>query len=269
MATLSGIWIYPIKSLGGISLTTSSVSTKGLLWDRRWMLIDESGQFMTQRKLPVLAKFQVIGTKPPFVVQFNGQAQEIPIPESGELNRAAIWDDSVDTVEVSKELSEWFTQQLNQRCKLVYFPELNPRPVDANYAMNNEHVSLADAYPILAISEASLSELNSRLENPVPMIRFRPNLILKDTAPFEEDSWNVFTINNVKLAAVKPCARCVVPTIDPELLTMSKEPTKTLATYRSANNKIYFGQNVLVLESGNLTLGSSVNTESYRSPVFP
>lgn len=257
---LSEIWIYPVKSMGGIRLNSAKVAGKGLEFDRRWMLIDENDMFVTQRKVPDLALFKLEMNPDSFTVQFKKESIQLPFYSalSSEPIRATIWDDSVDTIEVHKSYSNWFSNKLGFKCKLVSFPEGNTRLVDPQYAVNHDNVSLADGYPLLAIGQSSLDDLNQRLSTPVPMDRFRPNLVFTGGKPYEEDSWKEFTVGVNKFRGVKPCSRCVLTTIDQMTGEQGKEPLATLATYRKHDNKIYFGQNVLSIDHYEIHEGDEI-----------
>jgi uncharacterized protein len=262
---VSGIWIYPVKSLGGIALTSSRVFPKGLEFDRRYMLVDAEGNAMTQRKFPKMALFKTsISTD--ISIAFENDLLHIPLAPSSfsRYVNANVWDDVVHAAEPDHSYSEWFSRRLEVECKLLYFPEASLRPVDPDYQINNEQVSLADAYPLLMIGEQSLAELNSRLTSAVPMDRFRPNIIFSGGAPFIEDTWNRFNIGDNQFAAVKPCARCIMPTIDQQTAIKSAEPIRTLATYRTRNNKVLFGQNVLVISADHVNVGDRITALSYH-----
>lgn len=247
--TLSEIWIYPIKSLGGIRMTSAKVMPKGLLYDRRWMLIDEAGVFITQRIHSTMAFFKLSLSDGQFTIDYKGDRIHLPVNAavSSIPVKATIWDDTVEVFEVSGDYSQWFSQRLGIKCRLVHFPEANQRPVDEKYRIENDQVSLADGYPFLIIGQSSLDDLNARLERPLPMNRFRPTFVFTGGKPFEEDNWRNFAIGKSRFAGVKPCSRCVLTTVNQETAERGIEPLATLATYRKANNKIYFGQNLLAL----------------------
>lgn len=250
---VSQINSYPIKSLAGISLSSAVVEERGLQHDRRWMLVDERNQFITQRKLAKMALIRPELTESGLVVQTRGMPPlSVPFrPENQECILVTVWDDTCPAIEVSQEANAWFSKALQMPCKLVYMPDDSVRPVDPRYAVEDECVSFADGYPFLLISEASLADLNSRLETPVPMNRFRPNIVVRGTEPFAEDTWRTIQIGETTFYVVKPCARCVVTTIDQQTAQKSKEPLKTLATYRSAGSKVMFGQNMVYGRKGN------------------
>jgi uncharacterized protein YcbX len=258
--TLSEIWIYPVKSLGGIRLSSSKVMEKGLLYDRRFMLVDENGKFMTQRVYPKMALFKLSINDSTLIVQHHQDILTIPIvpPLNEPAVSVQIWENIVQAHEVNTTYSAWFTERLDIQCKLVFFPEGYERPVDPAYKVNDEHVSLADAYPFLIIGQSSLDDLNARLKEPVPMNRFRPNFIFTGGEPFEEDHWRNFQIGSNGFIAVKPCARCVLTTVNQDTAEKGAEPLKTLASYRTRNSKVYFGQNLVATHHTEVKVGDKI-----------
>lgn len=262
--SLSEIWIYPVKSLGGIRLSSAKVMGKGLAFDRRWMLVDENGQFLTQRVHPRMALFKLSMNDGQLHVSHKQHSIDIPLHGLAlpEANRVTIWNDMVTAQEVSKEHSQWFSDLMDMKCRLVYFPEENPRPVDPTYKVNDEHVGLADAYPFLIIGQSSLDDLNSRLQEPVPMNRFRPNLVFTGGEPYEEDRWRNFTIGSARFVGVKPCARCVLTTVNQDTAEKGTEPLKTLSGYRKNGSKVLFGQNLVALNHHEIKAGDPITIES-------
>jgi uncharacterized protein len=260
---LSEFWIYPVKSLGGIRLPSAKVLGKGLQYDRRFMLVDEGGMFMTQRVFPKMALFKVSINDDQITVTHGAETISFPaVPSNTQPAKPVqIWDDLVMGNEVSPDVSQWFSYQLGMPCRLVFFPEENPRPVDAQYKVNDEHVGFADAYPLLIIGQSSLDDLNSRLADPLPMNRFRPNLVFTGGEAYEEDNWRNFTVGKTRFIGVKPCARCVLTTVNQDTGVKSAEPLRTLASYRSRNNKIYFGQNVVVVDPLEIREGDAVTLQ--------
>jgi uncharacterized protein len=233
---LSEIWVYPIKSLGGIRLQTATIREKGITHDRRWMLVDESGTFMTQRVTPAMALLKPSYENGNLKITHSkkGISHNISLNPSPleQEQTVTIWNDSVQAFEVDKQTSAWFSDALELKCRLVHFPEKNDRAVDPNFSINKEHVSLADAYPFLMIGQASLDFLNSKLAKAVPMNRFRPNFVVTGSEPNEEDTWRNFTIGSNRFTGVKPCARCVLTTVNQDTAEKGDEPLRTLATYR-------------------------------------
>jgi uncharacterized protein len=262
---LSEIWIYPVKSLGGIRLTSAKVMEKGLLHDRRWMLVDGQGTFMTQRIYPQMALFRTAIQGDMISVTKINPANDQPsisfsltTPALGEQLQSKVWDDEVVVTEVSDRTSQWFTSHLGINCRLVSFPEKNPRPVNPRYKVNDEHVGLADAYPFLIIGQSSLNDLNTRLSDPLPMNRFRPNFVFTGGEPFEEDTWKNFTIGKNRFAGVKLCDRCVLTTVNQDTAEKGAEPLLTLSKYRKKDNKIYFGQNLVALDHMEVSVGDRI-----------
>ena len=252
MLTLSELWIYPIKSMGGISLTEALAEPRGLQYDRRWMLTDETGRFISQREIPAMA---LLGTAIEAahlrVFRKKNPAEHILIPlafpgqELPEI-MAVVWDDTCPARVLPGYINEWFSTQLEQKVQLVYMPDSSYRKADPQYAPEGQHVSFADGFPYLIIGQATLDELNRQLAEPLPMNRFRPNFVFTGGTPHEEDDWSDFRIGSVAFRGVKRCARCAIPTTDQETGERGAEPLKTLATYRSFNKKILFGQNVIL-----------------------
>ncbi|NIJ53583.1 MOSC domain-containing protein [Dyadobacter arcticus] len=251
---LSEIWIYPIKSLGGIRLNEALTEEKGLQYDRRWLIIDENDRFVTQRFFTKMALIDVALLEDSLKISNRlepGNEVLVPFePITTKPVMVTIWNDAVEAVTVSDEVDRWLSRELGQDLRLVMMPQTSIRLVDTKYAKNDEFVSFADGYPYLIISQASLDNLNSRLAEPITMTRFRPNFVITGTMPFEEDQWKKITIGDLHFEILKPCARCVLTTINPETAEKGVEPLKTLATFRKVNNKILFGQNVVARDFG-------------------
>ncbi len=266
---LSEIWIYPIKSLGGIRLSHAFVSDRGLAFDRRWMLVDEQGVFLTQRQNPVLALFQPTLEENVLKITHQPSGKSISFATDLYLPQpitTQIWDDTVEAYEVTAEVSAWFSALLSQQVRLVYMPDHTLRKVDAAYMLKeNDITSFSDGYPILIIGQASLDDLNQKLAQPVPINRFRPNLVFTGGEAFEEETWHEFTIGDSQLFGVKPCARCILTTIDHQTgKKTGKDPLYTLSTYRKAGNRILFGQNVLIGKGGSIAEGDTITIHSTK-----
>lgn len=270
MLKLSEIWIYPVKSMGGISLLESQVTDRGLELDRRWLLIDDNCRFLSQREYPELALFrpEVVGDNLKITYKTLSESIEIPLRpvfKSGtEKISVTVWEDTIQAFEVNPEITEWFTKILGFSVRLVYMPDESKRNVDPDYAISGTEItSFADAYPFLIIGQSSLDDLNGRLEVKVPMNRFRPNFVFTDGEAFEEDFWRNFSIGKLLFVAVKRCDRCVMTTVDQEKgMVAGKDPLKTLAKYRNFGNKVLFGQNVIGLELGIVAVGDEIKVLS-------
>lgn len=264
--TLTEIWIYPIKSLGGIRLKTAKVEEKGLQFDRRWMLVDDEGIFLTQRVHPQMSLFklsiagdQLTIVKRASIIQRESISLNVKSSAKGIPMPVTIWNDSVIAHEVDPDLSAWFTSQLNSSVRLVSFPEKNERLVDPNYQVHHENVSLADAYPFMIIGQSTLDDLNTRLAEPVPMNRFRPNFVFTGGDPYEEDTWRNFKIGQNRFVGVKPCGRCVLTTVNQDTAERGVEPLLTLSTYRKQNSKVNFGQNLVALDHTSVSEGDVIS----------
>jgi uncharacterized protein YcbX len=261
MLIVSGLYIYPVKSLGGFSLPAATLTDRGFKYDRRWMLIDENDRFLSQREVPAMAFLNATIQEEHLQVIDKRTADLIMIPYqplTSETTMVSLWGDHCLAQHVSDEADAWFSHHLNIPCRLVYMPDSTHRTVDEEYAHNREITSFSDGYPLLIIGQASLDDLNSRLTSPVPMNRFRPNIVFTGGLPFQEDDMKQFSIGDVQFSGVKPCARCVITTIDQETGIKAKEPLKTLSTYRAKNQKIYFGQNLLFNGSGAIRVGDKI-----------
>lgn len=261
---LSEIFVYPIKSLGGIYVNQSVVEPRGLKYDRRMMLVNENGEFLTQRTYPRMALLKTSLGENSVDVKNSLTGESISI----DLNQVSkdsidviIWNDICAALKVSALADDFFSEFLGMHCYLVFMPETEKRIVDKERKfVDDEHiVSFADGYPFLIIGQSSLDDLNSRLEMPVTMDRFRPNFVFSGGTSYEEDNWKEFEINGVLFSAVKPCARCVITTTDQNTGVRQKEPLKTLSSYRTINNKVMFGMNIVSKNQGIVFVGSKIN----------
>ncbi|RYY30282.1 MAG: MOSC domain-containing protein [Sphingobacteriaceae bacterium] len=272
MLKISGLFIYPIKSLGGISLKKATVTERGLEHDRRWMLVDAQNRFLSQREIHEMALLYVELTPKGLLVMHKKKPEEfIAIPFLFDANEEAVctvWDDECQAEFVDTEIDKWFTRILKVKCRLVYMPKNSKRLVDQRYAKPDQITSFSDAYPFLLAGEASLKELNSRLTEPVLMDRFRPNIVFTGGEAFLEDELSQFQINELNFYGVKPCARCPVINIDQESGVSGKEPTKTLAGYRKKNHKIYFGQNLVHDGEGSIGIGDELVIKEIKPEKF-
>ena len=249
MHTLKQIFIYPIKGLPGISCETAMAMPKGLRFDRRFMLVTATGDFISQRQFPILTQFSTSISEDLLMVKFSNQSKTIRIPLSpmfGRPMKVKVWDDVVWVFEPDEMVSNWFSDCLQMKCHLVFMPEKAERMVDPTYTRGEDTVSFADAFPYLLVNTKSLELLNSKLPSPISINRFRPNFIIEGIEAFEEDNWSEFLIGDKLFRAVKPCARCQVVTIDQRSGIGGAEPLKTLATFRTQKNKVLFGENSLL-----------------------
>ncbi len=263
MFTVAALYIYPVKSLGGFSVTTAEVTEKGFKHDRRWMLVDTAGKFFTQRELPSMALLQTaINNEGLYVYHKNDPDINITIPflsAPASIKKVQVWDDICDAwCYGNDEMNGWFSEMLGTTCELVYMPDDTKRMVDPGFAKDGETTSFSDGYPFLIIGQSSLDELNSKLTAPLAINRFRPNIVFTAWEPHIEDSWKHFSINGINFFGVKTCGRCVVTTIDQQTAVAGKEPLRTLASYRTVDNKIKFGMNLLHKGEGTVSVGQEI-----------
>ncbi len=257
---LTALYRYPVKSLCGESLLRTKVGVRGPELDRRWMVVDEAGRFLTQRELPRMALIR------PQILDggLRLKAPDMPVVEVFSQQDAApvtvqIWNDHCRALPMGEEADRWLSDFLGIPCHLVEFPEEEHRQVDPAYAALGDETAFSDGFPFLLISQASLDDLNCRLERPLPMERFRPNLVVEGCEPYAEDRWKRIRIGDLTFRVAKPCSRCAIPTVNPATgKREGNEPLKTLATYRNEGNKVFFGQNLIHDGQGVLEVGMPV-----------
>ena len=278
---LSSLIYYPIKACRGFDVTESHVERMGLVNDRRMMVVTPEGEFLTQREhaklalitptlrlratplgehglTPVSAKeitYDSVSLSAP-----NFDSIQFVIQKSGTSTPVNIWKSKgVSAIDQGDESAKWFSDWLGVSVRLVHIADGFKRKLNPDFAVSaDDHTGFADGYPILIISEASLQDLNSKLDSSLPMNRFRPNIVVQNCEPFAEDTWKRIKIGDVEMALVKPCARCEVTTIDKETLEQSKEPLKTLGAYRKQKGGAMFGMNAIPLNEGDVRVGMSV-----------
>ena len=250
---------YPVKSFPGISRQNVQVNSRGLGLDRRYMLIDANNTFLTQRTLPQLTQFDVnIDEELSFSVKGSGESITVSSKSMGAKLAVRVWQDSCSAAEVNSELSHWFSEQLGQSVKLVYMDDEDVRHTDPEYSKPGDQVGFADGFPILVTTRSSLDELNKRLINPVPMDRFRANIVLDGVEPFAEDDWREITIADVVLRVAKPCARCQVITTDQRTGEQHPEPLTALSEFRKKDHQVLFGMNFIPDTFGEISVGCQV-----------
>lgn len=257
---LSEVHLYPIKSCGGISVESAALDRFGLVHDRRWMLVDQHNVALTQRECAAMALIQTELLGDGLRISLLGEALDIAMPTTAAAAsvEVTVWGDRVQALDGGDDAARWLSERLAQACRAVFMPDDSERPVDKNFAKAGETVSFADGFPLLLISQASLDDLNGRLEQPVPMNRFRPNLVVSGCAPFEEDKWRRIRIGDVEFDLPKLCSRCVMPSIDQATGMRDKAINRVLASYRRRDGAIYFGQNLLYRDMGILNISAPI-----------
>ena len=257
--TLSSLHIYPVKGCGGLSPAEWEVDQFGLRNDRRWMVVSLTGEFVTQREAPRLALIRPALETGWLVLRAPDMPElRLPlVPGTRDRVKVVVWDDVTEGIPLGPDAAQWLSRYLGTPVRLVWMPHDVVRPTDPAYAAGYR-VSFADGFGFLLLSEASLADLNRRLESPLPMNRFRPNLVVRGTEPFAEDRWRRLRLNGIVLDVVKPCGRCVVTTTDQDTAERDPEPLRTLATFRLRDQQVMFGMNTVHRGTGRLVVGAPV-----------
>jgi uncharacterized protein YcbX len=262
MTRLADIYFYPLKSARGIRLDSAELDDFGIRYDRRWMVVDDAGDLVTQREAPRMALVRTAVADGALTLEAPGRpALALPLDgrgTDGARRRVRVWDDLCDGADQGDAAAAWISGHLGARVRIVRMPDDVVRPIQPNVARAEGRVSFADAFPMLLISQESLDELNRRLDAPLPMNRFRPNVVTTGSAPHAEDGWRRIRIGAVECVVAKPCARCTVTTIDQDTAEKGIEPLRTLAAYRERSRKVLFGQNVAHRSRGRIAVGDAV-----------
>lgn len=261
------LFIYPVKSCAGIRLESAELTPTGLKHDREFVIARPNGMFVTQRLFPRMALIQPT---------FDGEVLTLNAPEMEEfrivkdasrhISNVTVWDSIVLAADQGDEAAAWLTAYLGVELRLFGMCDETHRPIDPNFAHSPaDVVSFADGYAMLVISQASLDHLNEKVDFPVGMDRFRPNIVVSDATPHAEDRWKSLYIRDIPMSGVKPCARCAIVTVDQQTGVMGKEPNRTLATYRRFPRGVMFGMNLIHHATGEIRVGDSVCVEALHS----
>lgn len=264
--TLSEINFYPVKGLKAIAVESASCTDRGIRHDRRWMVVDGQGQFLSQREHPKMATIwtDLDGDRLTLSAADEDGVEISVEPPPAPRIRVQVWNSIVDAVPASREADFWLTRYLGFPCRLVYMPDDSVRYSNTKYAGEGKRVGFADGYAFLVTNDASLADLNARLagkQHPrLPMNRFRPNFVVSGAAPWAEDDWHDLRIGQAAFRGVKPCGRCQVTTTDQASgEVMGPEPLATLSTFRESGEfGIMFGMNLVSIAAGTVRLGDTV-----------
>lgn len=264
------LWIYPLKSAQGIRVDRMNLDPYGPSMDRRWILLDRDGRFMSQRTHPRMALLSVsLQTHGITVSEPGGGACFLPTREEGARFRVSVWDLPGEAVELHGDPASWMSDWFGEPVRVGFMPSDGKRVTGPGF-LPGRPISFADGYPLLLISTASLDELSRRAGRPMEMDRFRPNVVVTGCNAHEEDFWSRVTIGGIPMTGVKPCPRCVATTVDPETGVRGSEPLATLRSYRMTPDGIYFGQNLAHEATGSLTRGDWIEVlETAPPPVGP
>lgn len=256
---LDALYIHPIKSCAAIAVERAVVTPRGLEHDRRWMVVDENGRFLSQRTLPRMTQVRVQLAHDGLQVEQQGLAPlQLPfLFSNGGSIDIRVWDHSGPAIR-HDEGSEWFSRALERPAQLVCLPDEIVRPIAKSDAQPDDQVSFADAYPFLVVTRESLDDLNTRSNQQLDMRRFRPNLVVSGAPAWDEDNWRLLQVGAIRLRLPKPCARCNIPSLDPDSGLATREPLRTLATFRTRDREVYFGINGIADDFGVLQVGDEV-----------
>ena len=246
---VSKLFEYPVKGLLGNDICCATVNRRGLAMDRRWMLVDAQGEFLSQRLLPALTQFLPVYHDHLIIKHLpSGETKAIEPEEFSKNLKVVVWGQECAAHGSTNGIDQWFSDKLNSSVRLVFMDDNDIRPVKET--SENDIVSFADGYPVLLTTQASLDDLNNRLDDTIDISRFRPNIVIDGKIPYEEDNWHRVKIGSVIFKVAKKCARCHVINIDQASGLSTKEPLKTLSTYRQEANKVYFGVNLIPENTG-------------------
>ncbi|MFD9225051.1 MOSC domain-containing protein [Streptomyces sp. NPDC060064] len=265
---LRSIHVHPVKSVAGYAPGEAAVEPWGLAGDRRWTLIDSSAKVVTQRQQPRLALARA-ETLPDGGIRLTAPGREplsVAVPEPMGTTTVEIFQDKVEMVPVDGQVDAWFSDYLGAEVRLVHLDDpAHRRPIDPEYARPGETVNLGDGYPLLVTTLASLDALNSLIaqgdhadEGPLPMNRFRPNVVVDGAAPWAEDDWKRIAIGEATFRVARPCGRCVITTTDQHTAERGKEPLRTLARHRRFGDRLVFGQCLVPERTGYIRVGDAV-----------
>lgn len=256
MIRISELFVYPIKSCAGTAVDSFKLDRFGPENDRRWMIVDEAGVQITQRERARMALIKPTLTNTGLQVNYRRQTLAVDTPSLGRPLSVQVWADQVSALDAGDMAAEFVSGVLETPARLVWMPETTERAVDPDYASKQETVGFADGFPLLLIAQASLDDLNTRLEQAVPMNRFRPNIVVDGCEAFAEDSWHSLKNDDCELQVVKPCARCVMPSVIQETAEKDTAILRALASYRRGEDRqTYFGQNLLYQGTARLKIG--------------
>ncbi|GGA87550.1 MOSC domain-containing protein [Arenimonas soli] len=261
MATLSAIHVYPVKSCAGLAFESARVLPRGLEHDRRWMLVDPDGKFLTARQLPPLLQVRAVPAGDGLHLQAPGMPPlELGAGDLAEALPVQVWKSHVVARAAGPGADAWFSRYLGRPVRLVHMGPGEVRQVTSSRGQAGDEVSFADAMPLLLVSRAALDALNQRLDQPVPMNRFRPNLVVDGVDAHAEDGWKQVSIGDVVFDVAKPCTRCVLVTIDADTGQRHEggEPLRTLTRYRRGEDGVTFGQLLIPRSRGVVRRGDAV-----------
>ena len=258
---LANIYLHPIKSSAPLAVGVATVEARGLQHDRRWMVVDADGRFLTGRQLPRLTLLRATPGPGGLSLDAPGMPSlHVPFPQGDATVQVSVWKSGVAARPAHASADAWLGEFLQRPARLVHMDAGVVRPMIDAGAHAGDEVSFADAFPLLLVSQAALDGLNARLAKPVSMLQFRPNLVVDGVAAHAEDGWKRIRIGEVEFDVAKPCTRCIFTTVDPTRGERDPdgEPLRTLIGYRRTPDGVTFGQNLIPRSLGTLQAGDAV-----------
>lgn len=259
--SIQQLYYHPIKSLGGISSSSLIIEAFGPKNDRQMMVVNQGGKFVTQRQKPIMSQIKVEDLGDSLTLNLDEESVSVKWPDFSEHKEAQlvrVWDDELEGQLIHGDVNAWLSKHLNQNVQLVYKHVDTHRQVDLDFAKKGDQTGFSDGFPFLLISQASIDFLQSKLDFPISMERFRPNISVSGCEPFEEDTWKRILINGIEFELVKPCSRCVIPTIDLNTGEKQKEVMQVMLEHRKRGKNVYVGQNLLHRGVGEISIGDEI-----------
>jgi len=258
---VSKLFYYPIKSFAGIACEQMHINAWGPLRDRRLMLVDEQGNFITQRQCRIMALMSLKDSQESLTLAYEGESFTLAWPnffKTSKTQKVQVWEEELSGQIIGGEINDWLSRLLQRRVKLVYMADETHRQVDLAYASQGTRTGFADGFPFLIVSQESITSLQQELTFELDVKRFRPNIVLSGCDAFSEDQWKTISINNIEFNLVKPCSRCVIPSIDLTTGLMQKEVMQVMMAHRKRDNEVYLGQNAVHKGQGSIEVGQQV-----------
>ncbi|MBQ0721892.1 MAG: MOSC domain-containing protein [Gammaproteobacteria bacterium] len=255
--SVSQLFLHPLKSAAALEVASLEFDQRGPKFDRQWMVVDQAGKFVTQRHHAKMCLIQphMDGTN----LSLTAPSMSLlSVPQPRQSRSVAIWQDLVTAGDCGDLAATWLSDYLGFTCRLVVVINDTQRQVDTDYALANETVGFADGFPVLLVSQASLDEFNSHLDEPIQMQRFRPNIVIDGCAAYAEDDWQRLSIGGLELTLVKPCSRCIMPSIDPATGHKQLQVNAALMATRRRDRETFFGQNAVHRGVGSVLVGQAV-----------
>ena len=260
---ISGLYLHPLKSAAAVAVEVLHYDSRGPLFDRHWMVVDQNGTFRSQRHNPKMCLIETELRTDRLCLTAPGMPR-LEVEQPAESSDVTVWADTLLAGDCGDTAADWMSAFLGAPSRVVVLIGASQRLVDRNYANNNDTVGFADGYPSLVATQASLDDLNQHLSPAIDMRRFRPNIVISGSAPYAEDHWQQLRIGELEFDLVKPCSRCIIPSIDPDSGEKQMQVNQTLMAHRRRGRATYFGQNATHRGEGRLYVGQAVEVISEK-----